>query len=161
MPDILCPMHYVSRMQGRRSLFQADTSVQSSVKCLADIIFFCPVDTSGSIVICINLYAVQPVAWGDTEDVLCTYAEGMFGNKGDIIAIIRNIYFFLPLLLFGHIICKCSVGISVTHIQSERIGNSSAYGSFGSIAPALAGINRDTSESVFREFCYLLITGIL
>ena len=58
--------------------FKICTPVQCAVKRLANIIQFRPVDASGTIIIHVHLYMVQPVAGSNAEDVLPTHVESMF-----------------------------------------------------------------------------------
>ena len=65
------------------------------------IVLLCPVDASGTIIIHVHLYMVQPVAGSNAEDVLPTYVESMFRNERYIIAVIA-VFILSP--VYGFII---------------------------------------------------------
>jgi len=100
---------------------------------------------------------VQPVAGSNAEDVLPTHVEGMFRNERYIIAVIAD---FILSPVDGLIIGERGIRISVACVHAESIGQVSTQCRFSPIAPAFAGIDRNTPQSAFGKLGDLLITRI-
>ena len=79
--------------------FEIRSPVQCAVERLAYVILFCPVDASGRIIIRLEYYMVEDGARTASDGIFSTDIQGMFGNKGDVFAIIvffnATVFFFL------------------------------------------------------------------
>ena len=103
------------------SFVEADTSVQCSVKSLADIVLFCPINASRCPISCIDCNVVQKTVFLQSKNIFSPYGKGMFRNERYIMSVVA--YFLLLSVdpFFGYIVGKGCIGITVVTVEAERI----------------------------------------
>lgn len=141
---IVHPQSYLSV-----AFVQADAAVQGAVQGLTGVVFFSPVDASGSFVVGIQGDVVQPGTFLQTDDVLGTDVERVFGNEGYVAAVVVH-------FVAHDVVGKCSVSVAVTAVQRQVVGQLGAQGCFGSQAPAFPAftVMRPSPLAAKREICW-------
>ena len=85
----------------------------------------------------------------------------MFGDEGNIFAIVIRSYGSAIFFLFGdYIISKSGIRISVTGIQAKLFCHTGTKGCFCTIAATFSRIDSDTPQTTFCKLGELLVAGI-
>ena len=147
---------------------QTDASVQCAVQILICIVLFCPVYTSGSLIVGIHYdivqpcNIVQPCTSLHTEDILSSNVECMFRNERHVVAIVADfLQFSISVLIITCVFSEFRICISIVTVQTECVCYLCFQCKFSTYASALSCIDgpaltviRPKPLSAKREICW-------
>ena len=148
-----CLILFIERIVDPESDFtiafmQGDASVQGAVQCLAGIVLLCPVNASCRLVVYVYSQVVQQFAVVERLCISSAYGEGMLRYERHVVAVVADFHdLSLCVLTVGHIVGKGGIRITVVTVQADTVGKLCTYAGFGSYAPALSSVDRNTSQT--------------